>query len=106
MSYGDVHVRRKALEFARSLDGVDAEVYVTAPGAEIDAAHPLVAALGEAHADVFGEPAGRGAPRAPSPRRGAGRGARRRVRGAGGARRHSVVLRRVGAVALRDCDRE
>ena len=29
--------RRKALEFARSLEGVDAEVYVTAPGAEIDA---------------------------------------------------------------------
>ena len=28
--------RRKALEFARSLDGVEAEVYVTAPGAEID----------------------------------------------------------------------
>ena len=46
--------RRKALEFARSLDGVEAEVYVTAPGAEIDEGHPLVAALGEAHAEVFG----------------------------------------------------
>jgi acetylornithine deacetylase len=46
--------RRQALEFARSLDGVDAEVYVTAPGAEIDAAHPLVGALGEAHEEVFG----------------------------------------------------
>jgi acetylornithine deacetylase/succinyl-diaminopimelate desuccinylase-like protein len=46
--------RRKALEFARSLDGVDAEVYVTAPGAEIDEGHPLVAALGEAHTEVFG----------------------------------------------------
>ena len=46
--------RRKALEFARSLDGVDAEVYVTAPGAEIEAAHPLVAALDDAHEEVFG----------------------------------------------------
>ena len=46
--------RRKALEFARSLDGVEAEVYVTAPGAEIDEGHPLVAALGAAHAEVFG----------------------------------------------------
>ena len=49
--------RRRALEFARSLDGVDAEVYVTAPGAEIDGAHPLVGALGEAHEEVFGAPA-------------------------------------------------
>ena len=48
--------RRKALEFARSLGGVDAEVYVTAPGAEIDESHPLVAALGAAHAEVFGAP--------------------------------------------------
>jgi acetylornithine deacetylase/succinyl-diaminopimelate desuccinylase-like protein len=46
--------RRKALEFARSLDGVEAEVYVTAPGAEIDPDHPLVAAVSEAHAEVFG----------------------------------------------------
>jgi acetylornithine deacetylase len=46
--------RRKALEFARSLDGVDAEVYVTAPGAEIAADHPLVGALDEAHEEVFG----------------------------------------------------
>src|SRR2546421_3189085 len=45
--------RRRALEFARSLDGVEAEVYVTAPGARIDATHPLVAALDEAHAEVF-----------------------------------------------------
>ena len=51
--------RREALEFARSLDGVEAEVYVTAPGAEIDEGHPLVAALGEAHAEVFGAPAER-----------------------------------------------
>jgi acetylornithine deacetylase/succinyl-diaminopimelate desuccinylase-like protein len=51
--------RRKALEFARQLDGVEAEVYVTAPGAEIEEGHPLVAALGEAHAEVFGSPAER-----------------------------------------------
>jgi acetylornithine deacetylase len=46
--------RRKALEFARSLEGVEAEVYVTAPGAEIEADHPLVAAVAGAHAEVFG----------------------------------------------------
>ena len=72
--------RRKALEFARSLDGVDAEVYVTAPGAEIAAEHPLVGALDEAHEEVFG--------------------ATRRER------RHALVLRRIGADALRDPDRE
>jgi acetylornithine deacetylase len=49
--------RRRALEFARSLDGVEAEVYVTAPGAEIRADHPLVDALAEAHDTVFGAPA-------------------------------------------------
>jgi acetylornithine deacetylase/succinyl-diaminopimelate desuccinylase-like protein len=48
--------RRKALEFARSLDGVDAEVYVTAPGAEIDEGHPLVGAVTKAHEEVFGSP--------------------------------------------------
>ncbi len=47
--------RRKALEFARSFEGLEAEVYVTAPGAEIDQGHPLVAGLGEAHTEVFGE---------------------------------------------------
>ena len=46
--------RRKALEYARGLDGVEAEVYVTAPGAEIEDGHPLVAALEQAHAEVFG----------------------------------------------------
>jgi acetylornithine deacetylase len=51
--------RRKALEFARSLDGVEAEVYVTAPGAEIEESHPLVGALDEAHQEVFGERAER-----------------------------------------------
>ena len=48
--------RRRALEFARGLDGVEAEVYVTAPGAEIDEGHPLVSALAEAHEEVFGAP--------------------------------------------------
>jgi acetylornithine deacetylase/succinyl-diaminopimelate desuccinylase-like protein len=47
--------RRRALEFARSLDGVEAEVYVTAPGARIDEAHPLVGAIDRAHESVFGE---------------------------------------------------
>jgi acetylornithine deacetylase len=51
--------RRKALEFARSLGGVEAEVYVTAPGAEIDDGHPLVGALEEAHFEVFAAPAER-----------------------------------------------
>jgi acetylornithine deacetylase/succinyl-diaminopimelate desuccinylase-like protein len=48
--------RRRALEFARTLDGVAAEVYVTAPGAEIDGEHALVRALADAHAEVFGSP--------------------------------------------------
>ena len=47
--------RREALEFARSLDGVDAEVYVTAPGATIAEGHPLVEAIDDAHAEVFGD---------------------------------------------------
>jgi acetylornithine deacetylase/succinyl-diaminopimelate desuccinylase-like protein len=46
--------RRKALEFARGLDGVEAEVYVTAPGAELDESHPLVGALEQSHEEVFG----------------------------------------------------
>jgi acetylornithine deacetylase len=48
--------RRKALAFARGLEGVDAEVFVTAPGAEIDEGHPLVEAVGAAHEEVFGSP--------------------------------------------------
>src|SRR3954465_12387031 len=48
--------RRQALAFARSLDGVDAEVYVTAPGARIDERHPLVAAIDAAHDEVFAAP--------------------------------------------------
>jgi acetylornithine deacetylase/succinyl-diaminopimelate desuccinylase-like protein len=51
--------RRRALEFARSLDGVEAEVYVTAPGAEVEEGHPVVAAVEEAHAEVFGAAAER-----------------------------------------------
>jgi acetylornithine deacetylase/succinyl-diaminopimelate desuccinylase-like protein len=51
--------RREALEFARSLDGVDAEVYVTAPGAEVEEGDPVVAAVEGAHAEVFGAPAER-----------------------------------------------
>jgi acetylornithine deacetylase/succinyl-diaminopimelate desuccinylase-like protein len=46
--------RRRALAFARSLEGVDAEVYVTAPGAEIEEGHAVVRALDEAHTEVFG----------------------------------------------------
>jgi acetylornithine deacetylase/succinyl-diaminopimelate desuccinylase-like protein len=51
--------RRKALGFARGLDGVEAEVYVTAPGAEIEESHPLVGALAYAHEEVFGAAAQR-----------------------------------------------
>jgi acetylornithine deacetylase len=51
--------RRKAVAFARRLDGVEAEVYVTAPGAAIDAGHPLVEAVGAAHEEVFGSAAER-----------------------------------------------
>ncbi|MGI9111362.1 MAG: M20/M25/M40 family metallo-hydrolase, partial [Gaiellaceae bacterium] len=36
------------------LEGVEAEVYVTAPGAEIDESHPLVGALEGAQEEVFG----------------------------------------------------
>jgi acetylornithine deacetylase/succinyl-diaminopimelate desuccinylase-like protein len=34
--------------------GVDGEVYVTAPGAEIEESHPLIGAIDESHAEVFG----------------------------------------------------
>ena len=44
--------RRQALDWARGLGDVEAEVYVTAPGAEIAAEHPLVAALSGAHEEV------------------------------------------------------
>jgi acetylornithine deacetylase len=54
--------RAQVLELVRGLAerfpdyGVEGEVYVTAPGAEIDEAHPLVAAVDEAHEAVFGAP--------------------------------------------------
>jgi acetylornithine deacetylase/succinyl-diaminopimelate desuccinylase-like protein len=52
--------RREVLDVVRSLAadhpdwGVEGEVYVTAPGAEIEEGHPLVAAVDAAHAQVFG----------------------------------------------------
>jgi acetylornithine deacetylase len=52
--------RREVLEWVRSLGerfpdyGVEGEVYVTAPGAEIEEGHELVAAIDEAHESVFG----------------------------------------------------
>ena len=48
--------RRRALAFARSLDGVEAEVYVTAPGAEVGESSAVVRAVAEAHEAVFGAP--------------------------------------------------
>jgi len=35
--------------------GIESEVYVTAPGSEIAEDHPLVEAIDEAHAEVFGQ---------------------------------------------------
>jgi acetylornithine deacetylase/succinyl-diaminopimelate desuccinylase-like protein len=52
--------RGQVLELVRGLAerfpeyGVDGEVYVTAPGAEIEESHPLVAAVDRAHEAVFG----------------------------------------------------
>ncbi|HWH55552.1 MAG TPA: M20/M25/M40 family metallo-hydrolase [Gaiellaceae bacterium] len=54
--------RREVLELVRELArrfpdyGVEGEVYVTAPGSEIAEDHPLVAAIDDSHAEVFGEP--------------------------------------------------
>jgi acetylornithine deacetylase len=54
--------RAQVLELVRDLAerfpayGLDGEVYVTAPGAEIAEDHPLVGALDTAHAEVFGSP--------------------------------------------------
>jgi acetylornithine deacetylase/succinyl-diaminopimelate desuccinylase-like protein len=54
--------RREVLEMVRGLGdrfpdyGVEGEVYVTAPGAEIEEDHPLVAAIDASHAEVFGSP--------------------------------------------------
>ena len=61
--------RRAVLDLARELGAthpdweIDAEVYVTAPGAEIDERHELVAAIDEAHEAVFGEAPERDVPR-------------------------------------------
>ena len=58
-------VRRQVLDMVRRLAvrfpdyGVEGEVYVTAPGAEIDESHQLVAAIDDAHAAVFGAKPGR-----------------------------------------------
>jgi acetylornithine deacetylase len=52
--------RRAVLDMVRGLRerfpdyGIEGEAYVTAPGAEIDEGHPLVAAIDAAHAQVFG----------------------------------------------------
>ncbi len=45
-------VAELAGELAES--GIDHEIYLTSPGAEIDPAHPLVTALAGAHGEVFG----------------------------------------------------
>jgi acetylornithine deacetylase len=52
--------RREVLDVVRALAGrfpdwgIEGEVYVTAPGAEIDEGHPIVAAIDRCHAEVFG----------------------------------------------------
>jgi acetylornithine deacetylase/succinyl-diaminopimelate desuccinylase-like protein len=57
--------RGEVLEMVRGLGerfpdyGVEGEVFVTAPGAEIDEAHELVAAIDSAHTEVWGQPPGR-----------------------------------------------
>jgi acetylornithine deacetylase/succinyl-diaminopimelate desuccinylase-like protein len=54
--------RREVLDLVRGLGkrfpdyGVEGEVYVTAPGAEIAEDHPLVTAIDKSHAEVFGSP--------------------------------------------------
>jgi len=61
--------RREVLDYARSLAsrfpdyGIEDEVYVTAPGAEIAEGHELVRAIDVAHEEVFGEAPGRDVPR-------------------------------------------
>jgi acetylornithine deacetylase/succinyl-diaminopimelate desuccinylase-like protein len=57
--------RREVLGLVRELAerfpdyGIEGEVYVTAPGAEIDEDHELVHAIDMAHEEVFAHPAGR-----------------------------------------------
>jgi acetylornithine deacetylase len=54
--------RAQVLELVRKLAarfpqyGVEGEVYVTAPGAEVAEDHPVVAAIDASHAEVFGAP--------------------------------------------------
>jgi acetylornithine deacetylase len=54
--------RREVLKLVRDLAerfpeyGIEGEIYVTAPGAEIAENHPLVSAIDESHAEVFGSP--------------------------------------------------
>lgn len=61
--------RRAFVELARDLGErhpdweIDSEVYVTAPGAEIDERHPLVDAIDRGHSAVFGAPPERDAVR-------------------------------------------
>jgi acetylornithine deacetylase/succinyl-diaminopimelate desuccinylase-like protein len=55
-----VTARAQVLDLVRELrrrfpaHGVEGEIYVTAPGAEIDEGHPLVSAIAECHQQVFG----------------------------------------------------
>ena len=57
--------RRQVLDMVRALAerfpdyGIEGDVYVTAPGAEIEEGHELVAAIDGAHEEVFGELPGR-----------------------------------------------
>ena len=57
--------RREVLEFVNTLAerfpdyGIEGEVYVTAPGAEIEEGHELVAAIDDAHEEVYRERPGR-----------------------------------------------
>jgi acetylornithine deacetylase len=54
--------RRQVLDLVRELGrrfpdyGIESEIYVTAPGAEIAEDHPLVAAIDASHEEVFGSP--------------------------------------------------
>src|SRR5262249_7653268 len=56
--------RSQVLDMVRGLAerfpeyGIEGEVYVTAPGAEIEESHPLVAAIASSHETVFGESPG------------------------------------------------
>jgi acetylornithine deacetylase len=57
--------RREVLDYVNFLAerfpdyGIEGEVYVTAPGAEIEEGHELVAAIDDAHENVYGERPGR-----------------------------------------------